>query len=232
MALGRAIRPPFSCRKAADNLPSNNLAHPQWGGGRGLWAQCLSLAFCPSVHIVLTPLPYATGFCLKMHPTYPRPVSITLTMFPRPPDQFCPLTTAPQPKPLVCFATLTSDGGDPGMLVGKGPWSYPLTGHPVQVGKLRSLGVNGNPRISILVQHFFTWPSGCQRPSLLSVAPHPAIRGGAPADGGQENPKPPPTSRQAAGGGKASQSHPVPGSSVLRKPQLEVYFGHPLRLNN
>ena len=26
------------------------------------------------------------------------------------------------------------------------------------MGKLRSLGVNGNPGISILVQHFFTWP--------------------------------------------------------------------------
>ncbi|KAI4560199.1 hypothetical protein MJT46_012437 [Ovis ammon polii x Ovis aries] len=36
----------------------------------------------------------------KMHPTHPRPVSITLAIFPRPPDQFCPLTTALQPKPL------------------------------------------------------------------------------------------------------------------------------------
>lgn len=120
------------------------------------------------------------------------------------------------------------------MLVAKGSWSYPLTGLPVQVGKLRSLEVNGNPKISILDQHIFypaLWlPKGF--PSLSAHPPHPAIRGGAPADGGQANPKSPTTSKRAAGGGEASWSHPVLGSSVLRKPQLEANFGHLLRLNN
>lgn len=65
------------------------------------------------------------------------------------------------------------------MLVAKGPWSYPLTGLPVQVGKLRSLGVNGNPRISILDQHFFYlafWlPKGF--PSLSGTPTQPSEEG-------------------------------------------------------
>lgn len=163
--------------------------------------------------------------------THPSPASITLAMFSRPPDEFCPLITAPRPKLLVCFATLTSEGGDPGMPEGKGPRPHPFTGLTIQVGTLRSPGVNGSLRTPILVQHFFfPPPSGCQMPSLLSV-PHPANRGGAPADGSQANPKPPLTSGKVAGSGRASGNHPVLGSSVLGKPQLLANFGH-LRLNN
>lgn len=87
--------------------------------------------------------------------THPIPASVTLAMFSRPPDEFCPLITTPRAKLLVRFATLTSEGGDPGMPEGKGPRPHPLTGLTIQVGTLRSLGVNGSLRTRILVQHFF-----------------------------------------------------------------------------
>ena len=103
---------------------------------------------------------------------------------------------------------------------------------PCPGGEAEVTGGEWQPRDFHPGPALFYLASGCQRPSLLSVAPHPAIRGGAPADGGQANPKPPPTSRRAVGGGEASRSHPVLGSSVLRKPQLKVNFGHLLRLNN
>lgn len=73
----------------------------------------------------------------------------------------------------------------------KDPCSYPLTGLPVQVGKLRSLGVNGNPRISILDQHFFylaLWlPKGS--PSLSGPHTQPS-EGGPQQMGVRQTPSP------------------------------------------